>query len=87
MPAPATVSLTRGLVRAGRYALRVKGDGLRHEALLDGDLLVVDPEEFPTAGALVVVEQEQETVIRRYAGQPKVRGVVVGMVRRTRKEA
>jgi repressor LexA len=94
-----SVALPRELVRrpAETFALRVKGDGLRPEQILDGDLLIAERREQRRDGETVVEVLAGGEAILRPAGRergrdvsrdrrrddaPRVLGVVTGLLRR-----
>ena len=94
-----SVALPRELVRrpAETFALRVKGDGLRPEQILDGDLLIAERREQRRDGETVVEVLSGGEAVLRPAGHdrgreasrerrreesPRVLGVVTGLLRR-----
>lgn len=87
------------------YALRVVGDSMMEEGILDGDIIVVEERPDPRAGEVVVATVEGEATVKRFYrekngsvrlqpsnaaykpimvadGDLKIRGAVVGLIRR-----
>jgi repressor LexA len=56
--------------RAGTFMLRVKGDSMIDAAILDGDLLVIDPRPDATNGEIVVAMIEGEATVKRFYREP-----------------
>jgi repressor LexA len=52
--------------RHGAFMLRVKGDSMIDAAILDGDLIVVDPKPDATNGEIVVAMIEGEATVKRF---------------------
>jgi repressor LexA len=52
--------------RSGTFMLRVKGDSMIDAAILDGDLIVVDPKPDATNGEIVVAMIEGEATVKRF---------------------
>ena len=52
--------------RAGAFMLRVKGDSMIEAAILDGDLIVVDPQPDAENGAIVVAMIDGEATVKRF---------------------
>jgi len=52
--------------RSGTFMLRVKGDSMIDAAILDGDLIVVDPKPDATNGQIVVAMLEGEATVKRF---------------------
>lgn len=63
---------------AATFFYRVRGDALRHEYIRDGSILVVDRSLTPERGRLVVTEERDEFVVRRFTGDTGA--VVCGVV-------
>ncbi len=55
-------------IRRGRFVVRVVGDSMVGEGILEGDLAVVDPDAPIASGELVVayVGEDQEVTVKRY---------------------
>ncbi len=49
----------------GCYALRVRGDSMRDAAILDGDIVVLQPSPNPKAGQLVAALIDGESTLKR----------------------
>jgi repressor LexA len=87
------------------YALRVTGDSMIDEGILDGDIILVEERPDPNAGELVVALVDGEATVKRFhrerngsvrlqpsnanykpimveEGDLKIRGAVVGLIRR-----
>jgi repressor LexA len=56
--------------RAGTFMLRVKGDSMIEAAILDGDLLVIDPRPDATNGEIVVAMIDGEATVKRFYREP-----------------
>jgi repressor LexA len=52
--------------RAGGFVLRVKGDSMIDAAILDGDLIVVEPQPDATNGEIVVAMIDGEATVKRF---------------------
>jgi len=52
--------------RSGTFMLRVKGDSMIEAAILDGDLLVVDPGPDASDGEIVVAMIDGEATVKRF---------------------
>jgi repressor LexA len=52
--------------RPGTFMLRVKGDSMIDAAILDGDLIVVEPKPDATNGEIVVAMIEGEATVKRF---------------------
>jgi len=52
--------------RSGTFMLRVKGDSMIEAAILDGDLIVVDPTPDATNGEIVVAMLDGEATVKRF---------------------
>jgi len=69
---------------AATFFYRVQSEGLLHESLRDGSLLVVDRSLSPRLGKLVLIEEEGQFVVCRYRrDRPMlVCGVVIAAITR-----
>jgi len=56
--------------RAGTFMLRVKGDSMIDAAILDGDLLVIDPRPDAANGEIVVAMIDGEATVKRFYREP-----------------
>ena len=56
--------------RTGTFMLRVKGDSMIDAAILDGDLIVVDPKPDATDGEIVVAMIDGEATVKRFYREP-----------------
>jgi len=65
-PVPETVALPEDLVRGESYALRVRGDSMIEDGILEGDTIIVERRETARDGEVVValVGGEEVTVKR-----------------------
>jgi repressor LexA len=52
--------------RTGGFVLRVKGDSMIDAAILDGDLIVVEPRPDATNGEIVVAMIDGEATVKRF---------------------
>jgi len=52
--------------RAGGFMLRVKGDSMVDAAILDGDLIVVEPRQTANNGEIVVAMIDGEATVKRF---------------------
>ncbi|GAC1541111.1 MAG: transcriptional repressor LexA [Candidatus Velthaea sp.] len=73
VPITATENLEENFVlpasfvrRSGTFMLRVKGDSMIDAAILDGDLIVVDPKPDATNGQIVVAMLDGEATVKRF---------------------
>jgi repressor LexA len=88
LPDESTVALPRELVRrpAETFVLRVKGDALRDEQILDGDLLIAERREQRRDGEAIVAVLSGGNALFRQAARARdserVLGVVTGLLRR-----
>jgi repressor LexA len=51
---------------AGAFMLRVKGDSMIDAAILDGDLIVVEPQPTAHNGEIVVAMIDGEATVKRF---------------------
>ena len=84
---PAVVPLEMVRRPADSFVLRVRGDSMRDEQILDGDLLVVERRErFEDGDVVVAVASGRDAALRTFrreeAASLEVQGVVVGLFRR-----
>lgn len=56
--------------RSGSFMLRVKGDSMIDAAILDGDLILVDPQPDATNGEIVVALIDGEATVKRFYREP-----------------
>jgi repressor LexA len=52
--------------RRGGFVLRVKGDSMIDAAILDGDLIVVEPQQTAHNGEIVVAMIDDEATVKRF---------------------
>lgn len=52
--------------RSGEYLLRVRGESMKNAGILDGDLVVVRPQETAHDGEIVVALVEEEATVKRF---------------------
>jgi repressor LexA len=50
----------------GEYLLRIKGESMKNAGILDGDLVVVRPQESATDGEIVVALVGEEATVKRF---------------------
>jgi repressor LexA len=61
------IDVPQSLIRKrDSYALRVAGDSMMDEGILDGDIIVVEDRPDPHAGELVVALVEGEATVKRF---------------------
>ncbi len=76
VPQPDTLPIARDMLR-GRtsYALRVQGDSMRDEGILDGDYLVIEARQTATDGEIVValIDDENATLKRFFREADRIR--------------
>ncbi len=67
-PVPETISLPEDLVRGGEsYALRVRGDSMIEDGILEGDTIIVERRETARDGEVVVALVDgAEVTVKRY---------------------
>lgn len=72
-PEPESIDLAELLqTRGNTYALRIKGDGFSNYGLADGDYVVIERNDRPSPGSLVVAEVDcSSTVIARCRWKPR----------------
>lgn len=51
---------------SGAYLLRVRGQSMKNVGILDGDLVVVRPQQTATDGEIVVALVEEEATVKRF---------------------
>ncbi|MGH7709539.1 MAG: transcriptional repressor LexA [Vulcanimicrobiaceae bacterium] len=56
--------------RAGTFMLRVSGDSMIEAAILDGDLIVVAPQDDAANGEIVVALIDDEATVKRFYREP-----------------
>ncbi|MFN2460707.1 MAG: transcriptional repressor LexA [Candidatus Velthaea sp.] len=56
--------------RSGTFMLRVRGDSMIEAAILDGDLIVVDPKPDAANGEIVVAMIDGEATVKRFYREP-----------------
>jgi repressor LexA len=77
-----TVQIPSSYVRdAGKtFALRVEGDSMIDEGILDGDLILVQSQESAKNGDLVVASVDNESTVKRYFHRPYPYGEIKEMM-------
>ncbi len=60
------VIVAAALARDGSYCLRVQGDSMIEDGILDGDVIIVDQTATPSAGDVVVALIEDEATVKRF---------------------
>jgi len=61
-----TFALPAGFVHNGSFMLRVKGDSMIDAAILDGDLIVVEPRPTANNGEIVVAMIDGEATVKTF---------------------
>jgi repressor LexA len=51
---------------SGEYLLRVRGESMKNAGILDGDLVVVRPQETARDGEIIVALVEEEATVKRF---------------------
>jgi DNA polymerase V len=66
------IDLHRELIASplSTFVLRVRGDAMRGDGIVDGDLLVIDRSLQPQAGGMVVAVLEGRYIVRRLCFRP-----------------
>lgn len=69
------ITLPRSLARAGAFALRVRGDSMINDHILDGDLVVIKPQSVVGNGeiAVALLEDNTATLKRIYREKSRIR--------------
>ena len=60
------VVVSAALAKPGAFCLRVQGDSMIEDGILDGDILIADPEAEPQAGDVVVALVADEATVKRF---------------------
>jgi repressor LexA len=55
---------------AGEYLLRIKGDSMKDAGIIDGDYVVVHPQETARNGEVVVALLGEESTVKRFYREP-----------------
>ena len=50
----------------GEYLLRIKGQSMKNAGIIDGDLVVVRPQETASDGEIIVALLEEEATVKRF---------------------
>jgi repressor LexA len=58
--------LSNGLARGNVFCLRVSGDSMIEDGILDGDVIIVDQGRRPRRGDVVVALIEEEATVKHY---------------------
>jgi repressor LexA len=62
----AHVPVSNALAKRNAYCLRVHGDSMIEDGILDGDIIIVDQGKKPAPGAIVVALIGDEATVKRY---------------------
>ena len=54
----------------GEFVLRVRGESMKNAGILDGDLVVVRPQETATDGEIIVALVGEEATVKRFFQEP-----------------
>lgn len=78
------MSCTTAAPTIDNFVLKVQGDSMATEAILDGDFLIISRGATPSPGDMVIAEEAGHVKAKRYTSEDttKVQGVVVGMMRK-----
>ena len=60
------VAVSQDLARRNAYCLRINGDSMIEDGILDGDLIIVDQDKRPHKGDIVVALVEDEATVKRF---------------------
>lgn len=60
------IAVSQDLARRNAYCLRINGDSMIEDGILDGDVVVVDQDKRPARGDIVVALVEEEATIKRF---------------------
>src|SRR5437899_6183794 len=60
------ILLSPELAQDGNFLLRVRGDSMINAGILDGDLVLVKPQQEATNGAIVVALVDNEATVKRF---------------------
>ncbi|MFP4501383.1 MAG: transcriptional repressor LexA [Candidatus Hydrogenedentota bacterium] len=60
------VAVSSALAQGPAFCLRVNGDSMIEDGILDGDVLIVDQQRPPRKGDVVVALVEDEATVKRY---------------------
>jgi len=60
------VAVSGEAVKPGAFCLRVQGDSMIEDGILDGDVIIVDPAATPKQGDIVVALVEDEATVKRF---------------------
>ena len=60
------VAVAASLMKPGAFCLRVQGDSMIEDGILDGDTIIVDPTRRPRKGDVVVALIEDEATVKRF---------------------
>lgn len=60
------VAVSSSLARPGSYCLRVQGDSMIEDGILDGDTIIVDQSVRPSPGDIVVALVEDSATVKHY---------------------
>ncbi len=61
-----SVPVTSSLARPGGFCLRVQGESMIEDGILDGDTIIVDPTARPQTGDIVVALVNDEATVKHY---------------------
>jgi repressor LexA len=54
----------------GEYLLRIRGDSMKNAGIIEGDIVVVRPQETARAGEIVVALLGEEATVKRFFREP-----------------
>ena len=60
------VPVSRSMARPGGFCLKVQGDSMIEDGILDGDTIIVDPERAPRTGDVVVALVDDEATVKHF---------------------
>ncbi|MCP4644720.1 MAG: repressor LexA, partial [bacterium] len=60
------VPVTASQAKTGAFCLRVHGDSMIEDGILEGDVIVVDPSRRPSKGEVVVALVDDEATVKHY---------------------
>ena len=60
------IPVSTTMTRPGSFALKVQGDSMIEDGILDGDTIIVNPELRPKAGDIVVALVEDDATVKHF---------------------
>ncbi len=60
------IAVSGSVARTGSFCLRVDGDSMIEDGILEGDIIIVDQDKAPSPGDVVVALVDDEATVKRY---------------------